>query len=126
MQHRRSMSAPYANAMAAWVRSFPALAPLFVVTHGFAVLIGWGYDLAWLRSAVPRSGSMIPGSAAASACLGLALMLGLARTGAVLGAVCLILLPCALVVDRMADCAGRTATMWLDVLALGPLSDKAG
>ena len=73
------MGAPYANHMAAWIRSFPAIAALFVVAHGFAVLIGWGYDLGWLRGPVPAFGSMIPGSAAASACLGLALLLGMAR-----------------------------------------------
>ena len=155
------MGAPYANHMAAWIRSFPAIAALFVVAHGFAVLIGWGYDLAWLRSPGPNFGSMIPGSAAASACLGLAVLLRLARPQvatrvvrsalelavvaigvaalaeysfgldlridrwpsppalgvigtlsarmSVLEAVCFILLPCALVVDRMADARGRAA-----------------
>jgi PAS domain S-box-containing protein len=155
------MGAPYANHMAAWIRSFPAIAALFVVAHGFAVLIGWGYNLEWLRSPVPDFGTMIPGSAAASACIGLALLLGLARPrtatralrsalelaafaigvaalaeysfgaelridhwpaapslavpGAlparmsVLEGVCFILLPCALVVDRMGDARGRTA-----------------
>jgi PAS domain S-box-containing protein len=88
MQNRKSMSAPYANPMAAWVRSFPAIAALFVVAHGFAVLIGWGYDLVWLHSPVPAFGSMIPGSAAASACLGLALLLGLARPRVGTGALC--------------------------------------
>jgi PAS domain S-box-containing protein len=155
------MGAPSANHMAAWIRSFPAIAALFVVAHGFAVLIGRGYDLAWLRNPAPNFGSMIPGSAAANACLGLALLLGLARPrvgtqalrwllelavaalgvatlaeyslgldlgidrwpsppalgvlGApparmsVLEAVCFILLPCALAMDRMADARGRTA-----------------
>src|SRR5262245_19860083 len=163
MQNRTSMGAPYANNMAAWVRSFPALAALFVVANGFAVLIGWGYNLAWLRSPVPAFGSMIPGSAAASASLGLALLLGPARqrTGtralawvlelaalaigaaalieyslgldlpidrwpsppaldvlgtlparmSVLEAVCFMLLPCALGIDRMADARGRTVSV---------------
>jgi PAS domain S-box-containing protein len=82
MQNRKSMGAPYANNMAAWIRSFPAIAALFVVANGLAVLIGWGYNLAWLRSPVPAFGSMIPGSAAASAALGMALLLGLARANA--------------------------------------------
>ncbi len=161
MQNRESMGAPYANHMAAWIRSFSAIAALCVVAHGLAVLIGWGYDLAWLHSPVPRYGSMIPGSAAASACLGLALLLGLGRPRAgtralrralelavfaigatalaeyslgldlridrlwwavglnapgaapvrisVLEALCFVLLPCALVIDRMADARGRKA-----------------
>jgi PAS domain S-box-containing protein len=79
MQNRESMSAPYANHMAAWIRSFPAMAALFVVANGAAVLFGWGYDVVWLRSPLPLFGSMIPGSAAASASLGLALLLGLGR-----------------------------------------------
>jgi PAS domain S-box-containing protein len=155
------MGAPYANQMAAWVRSFPAIAALFVVVHGFAILIGWGYHLAWLRTPLPGFGSMIPGSAAASASLGMALLVGLARPSvgtralrwllelsvfavglaalaeytfgldlgidgwpaqpaldalgtsparmSVLEAVCFMLLPSALVVDRMADTRGRTA-----------------
>jgi PAS domain S-box-containing protein len=78
MQNRTSMGAPHANHMAAWIRSFPAVAAFFVVANGAAVLVGWGYDIAWLRTPVPSFGSMIPASAAASACLGLALLVGLA------------------------------------------------
>jgi PAS domain S-box-containing protein len=161
MQNRKSMGAPSAKHMAAWIRSFPAIAALFVVAHGFAVLIGWGYNLTWLRSPAPNFGSMIPGSAAASAVLGLALLVGLARARvstravcwalelavfavgvaalaeyafgidlpidrwpappaldalrveparmSVLEAVCFVLLPCALAIDRMADARGRMA-----------------
>src|SRR4051794_30758090 len=79
MQNRTSMGAPYANHMAAWIRSFTAVAALFVVANGAAVLVGWGYGLAWLRSPAPSFGVMIPGSAAASACLGLAVLVGLGR-----------------------------------------------
>ena len=73
------MGAPYANHMAAWIRSFPAVAALFVVANGAAVLVGWGYHLEWLRSPAPNFGVMIPGSAAAGALLGLALLVGLGR-----------------------------------------------
>jgi PAS domain S-box-containing protein len=73
------MGAPYANHMAAWIRSFSAVAALLVVANGAAVLVGWGYNIAWLRSPAPNFGVMIPGSAAASALLGLALLIGLGR-----------------------------------------------
>lgn len=73
------MGAPHANHMAAWIRSFPAVASLLVVANGAAVLVGWGYGIASLRSPAPSFGVMIPGSAAASALLGLALLMGLGR-----------------------------------------------
>ena len=79
MQNRTSMGAPNANHMAAWIRSFPAVAALFVVAIAAAALVGWGYHLAWLRSPAPNFGVMIPGSAAASGLLGLALLVGLGR-----------------------------------------------
>ena len=79
MQNRTSMGAPYANHVAAWIRSFPAVAALFVVANGAAVLVGWGYHISWLRSPAPNFGVMIPGSAAASVLLGLAVLVGLGR-----------------------------------------------
>ena len=79
MQNRTSMGAPNANHMAAWIRSFPAVAALLVVANGAVVLVGWAYHLAWLRSPAPNFGVMIPGSAAASGLLGLALLVGLGR-----------------------------------------------
>jgi PAS domain S-box-containing protein len=83
----RSMSAP-AMQMAAWIRSFPAIAAVCVIASSGAVLLGWRYDIAWLRSPAPQFGSMITGSAAASVCIGLALLLATLRPHFTRNALC--------------------------------------
>jgi PAS domain S-box-containing protein len=75
---------------AAWVRSFPAIAGVVVAASSGAVLIGWCYEIAWLRSPAPF-GSMIPVSAVACLCLGLALSLATLRPRLASSAVCWLL-----------------------------------
>jgi hypothetical protein len=78
MQNRTSMGAER-QSLAAWIRSFPAVAALLVVANGAVVLVGWGYHLAWLRSPAPNFGVMIQAPPPRAACLGSLCWLGSGR-----------------------------------------------